>query len=71
MTISQRYHVLLREAFETSERVDGYDLDSRNADSLAEWEKRLARYREAHGALIAFVIENGHELTTDCHEGFL
>lgn len=56
------YHMLLREAFEASEAVDQFDLDSKNARSLLLFEKLKEADDEARRELVKYVVENADRL---------
>lgn len=59
------YYYLLREAFDTSEEVDMYDLHSEDPASLCLWEQLVREEHRARTALVHYILTHSDELLKD------
>lgn len=63
-----RYFSLLLDAFQASDAMDGFDLKSDDAQSVAAWRALVKECNAANAALVSFVLDNATELSAEFNE---
>ena len=65
MNVRARYEQLLREAHESSEQVDHFDLHSEDPKSVKHFKRLRAEDRRQRGRLITHILHHYRALTKD------